>query len=98
MNDKIASLNAFEKDAWNKLLKRADQICDAASQCGVGIMIDAEETWIQDPIDYIAILMSRKYNKIKAVVYNTIQFYRHDRLSLCMHLIKIVCNMDIILR
>ena len=81
MNEKIARLNPSEKDAWNKLLNRADMICDTANQCGVGIMIDAEETWIQDPIDYIAILMSRKYNKNRAVVYNTIQFYRHDRIS-----------------
>ncbi|MEY2595222.1 MAG: hypothetical protein RI965_494 [Bacteroidota bacterium] len=81
MNEKINALDSSEKDAWNKLLKRTDIICDTACQCGVGIMIDAEETWIQDPIDYITILMSRKYNKSNAVVYNTIQFYRHDRIS-----------------
>ena len=81
MSDQVAALDSSQKEAWNKLVNRADVICDTANQCGVGIMIDAEETWIQDPIDYIAILMSRKYNKNKAVVYNTIQFYRHDRVS-----------------
>ena len=81
MNEKINSLNSHEKEAWNKLINRTNAICETAYECGVGIMIDAEETWIQDPIDYIALLMSRKFNKEKAVVYNTIQFYRHDRIS-----------------
>ena len=44
-------------------------------------MIDAEESWIQDPIDYISYLMMEKFNKEKVVVYNTIQLYRSDRLS-----------------
>lgn len=81
MNEKIASLGSSDKDAWHKLINRAYKICETASECGVGIMIDAEETWIQDPIDYIAIMMSKKFNKNKAVVFNTIQFYRHDRIS-----------------
>ena len=81
MKDKIASLDSSEKEAWDKLINRANIICEVANESGVGIMIDAEETWIQDPIDYIAMLMSRKFNKSKAVVYNTIQFYRHDRIA-----------------
>ena len=44
-------------------------------------MIDAEESWIQDPIDYVAQLMMAKHNKEKVVVYNTIQLYRSDRLN-----------------
>jgi proline dehydrogenase len=44
-------------------------------------MIDAEESWIQDPIDLIADLMMEKYNKSKFTVFNTIQLYRSDRLS-----------------
>ena len=42
-------------------------------------MVDAEETWIQDPVDVLTMLMQDKFNKTKAVVYNTIQLYRHDR-------------------
>ncbi len=81
MLEKITTLSDADKNAWEKLIARANTICQTASECGIGIMIDAEETWIQDPIDYIAMLMSRKHNKKKAIVYNTIQFYRHDRMS-----------------
>ncbi|MFY8046799.1 MAG: proline dehydrogenase family protein, partial [Chitinophagaceae bacterium] len=51
------------------------------SQKGVGVMIDAEETWIQDPVDVLTMLMMDQFNKNKAVVYNTLQLYRHDRLA-----------------
>ena len=47
----------------------------------IGVLVDAEETWIQDPVDAITILMMDKYNKENAVVYNTVQLYRHDRLA-----------------
>jgi proline dehydrogenase len=44
-------------------------------------MIDAEETWIQDPIDRLAMELMQEFNREKVVVYNTIQLYRHDRLE-----------------
>lgn len=81
MNEKLALLDVHEKAAWEKLVKRTEKICSIASELGVGIMIDAEETWIQDPIDHIALKMSRKFNQKKSVVYNTLQFYRHDRIA-----------------
>ena len=81
MNQKIQSLNSAELNSWESLIKRTEKICQTADEVGVGIMIDAEETWIQDPIDYIALMMSKKFNKHKSVVYNTIQFYRHDRIE-----------------
>jgi proline dehydrogenase len=77
----IAALTQSDQNSWNKLIQRTDAICSHASSLGVGVMIDAEESWIQDPIDYIAQLMMAKYNKEKVVVYNTIQLYRSDRLS-----------------
>ena len=47
---------------------------------GVSVMIDAEESWIQDAIDRIADEMMRRYNTKSAIVFNTFQMYRHDRL------------------
>ena len=44
-------------------------------------MIDAEESWLQDPIDLVADLMMKKYNQSNFIVFNTIQLYRKDRLS-----------------
>ena len=47
----------------------------------MSVLVDAEETWIQDPVDALTILMMDAFNREKAVVYNTIQLYRHDRLK-----------------
>jgi proline dehydrogenase len=52
-----------------------------AFQKGVRIFIDAEETWIQDPVDVLTILMMEEFNKEQVAVFNTIQLYRHDRLA-----------------
>src|SRR5205085_5773848 len=75
------SLTEEEKIEWQKVQNRLWRICEAAVEKNVGVFIDAEETWIQDPIDVITILMMEQFNKNKAVVYNTLQFYRHDRLQ-----------------
>ena len=66
--------------AWSRLRERMYAICDVSEEHGVGILIDAEETWIQDPIDRLAIELMGVYNKEKVVVYNTYQLYRSDRL------------------
>ncbi len=67
--------------AWQRVRERMYAICDVAQEKGVGILIDAEETWIQDPIDRLAIELMGVYNKEKVVVYNTYQLYRNDRFS-----------------
>jgi proline dehydrogenase len=77
----ITTLDNDDRNSWNKLLIRTENICRHASTLGVGVMIDAEESWIQDPIDYISYLMMEKFNKEKVIVYNTIQLYRSDRLT-----------------
>ena len=65
---------------WERVRERMYAICDVANEKGIGILIDAEETWIQDPIDRLAIELMGVFNKEKVVVYNTYQLYRHDRL------------------
>src|SRR3546814_2300839 len=47
----------------------------------IPVLIDAEESWIQDTIDSLALEMMEKYNREKAIVYNTYQLYRTDRLE-----------------
>jgi proline dehydrogenase len=69
-----------ENAEWLRVKERMYAICDLASEKGLGILIDAEETWIQDPIDRLAIELMSEYNKEKVVVYNTYQLYRNDRL------------------
>lgn len=86
--EKIDNLSESEKYQWNKMISRVDRICTTAEKKGIGVMIDAEESWIQDPIDLIADLMMEKYNKSKFIVFNTIQLYRSDRLSFLKSSIK----------
>ena len=69
-----------ENASWQRVRERMYAICDVAQEKGVGILLDAEETWIQDPIDRLAIELMKEYNKEKVVVYNTYQLYRNDRL------------------
>ncbi|MBU0694989.1 MAG: proline dehydrogenase family protein, partial [Bacteroidetes bacterium] len=80
INDKV-DLKEFEKLEWKKALNRIEEICKTAYEAQKHIMIDAEESWIQDVIDDVAIEMMRKFNKEKAIVFNTYQLYRHDKLS-----------------
>ncbi len=76
----VESLAANEKEEWHKVRLRTQQLCEEADEKNVGILIDAEETWIQDPVDALTILMMDVFNKKKPVIYNTLQLYRHDRL------------------
>ncbi len=77
----VESLPQAEKEEWHRVRLRAQQLCEEADLKNIGVLIDAEETWIQDPVDALTILMMDVFNKQKAVVYNTIQLYRHDRLA-----------------
>ena len=77
----VESLSPEEKSEWTRVHDRLDFICKTAAEKNVGVFIDAEETWIQDPVDVLAFLMMDKYNKAGVLVYNTYQHYRHDRLA-----------------
>ncbi|GAA4086407.1 proline dehydrogenase family protein [Mucilaginibacter panaciglaebae] len=79
--DAKVKLSAAEEEEWQKVQSRVIAICDKAHSIGVPVMIDAEETWIQNTIDQLALGMMRKFNKEKAIVYNTYQLYRHDKLA-----------------
>lgn len=75
-------LNKEEKDAFEKVRQRVNAICQKGAESGIGILIDAEESWIQQPVDDLAMEMMAKYNHEKAVVFNTVQLYRKDGLQL----------------
>jgi proline dehydrogenase len=74
-------LDPEEVQEWNRVVDRMDRIIATAAQKNVCVLIDAEETWIQDPVDAVTMQMMEKYNRDRVVVYNTIQLYRHDRLA-----------------
>lgn len=70
-----------EQAEWKRVVARLRKICALAAEKNVGVLIDAEETWIQDPVDVLTIQMMDEFNKTKAIVFNTAQMYRHDRLQ-----------------
>lgn len=79
--DAGAELTVTEQAEWTKVQARVNDICKKAHDSSVPVMVDAEETWIQKTIDMLALDMIRQYNKEKAIVYNTYQIYRHDKLA-----------------
>jgi proline dehydrogenase len=80
-NKGAEQLMGKDLEDYNKLVERMDQICSRAFENSVPVFVDAEESWIQDSIDHLVYRMSLKYNREKAIVYNTLQMYRHDRLA-----------------
>jgi proline dehydrogenase len=74
-------LTAPEEAAHARALARVEALCERAHQYGVRLFIDAEESWFQHTIDLLAYDMMAKYNRETAIVWNTYQLYRHDRLD-----------------
>lgn len=74
-------LNNKEQAQLERVEARIEQICAAAELADTPVFIDAEESWIQPAIDTFATNMMRRHNTKKAIVFNTIQLYRKDRLA-----------------
>jgi proline dehydrogenase len=74
-------LDEIETMRHQRLKDRVNSICRQAYETGTPVFIDAEESWTQPAIDLLATEMMEKYNRESAVVYNTLQMYRHDRLA-----------------
>ncbi len=82
--EKISSgqqLNNAEQAELFKVKGRINHICKTAYDHDVPVMFDAEESWIQNACDKLALDMMRMYNRDKAIVYNTYQLYRKDKLD-----------------
>ena len=75
------TLSEAEQVEWNSVINRFDIACKTAFEKDVMLLIDAEESWMQDAADAIVTDMMRKYNQQKAIVFNTLQMYRWDRLA-----------------
>ena len=73
--------NEEQMRSFNKIRDRIYKIAEIGYRNKIGILIDAEESWIQDPIDRLAIELMELYNTKMPIIYNTYQLYRHDRLK-----------------
>lgn len=74
-------LSSEEVQAFQRFVSRMERIAKKAADLEMSVFIDAEESWIQNPIDDLVDDLMLEFNKKRAVVYNTIQLYRHDRLD-----------------
>jgi proline dehydrogenase len=75
------TLSVDEQLAMQKVKERLVKICSRALESGVPVLVDAEETWIQDTIDSMVYEMMMQFNCERTVVYNTFQMYRTDMLK-----------------
>ena len=75
------SLTAKQTEELAELSTRVNQLCALAAHHNVKILIDAEETWIQQAIDELAVAHMREFNQEQVIVYNTIQLYRTGRIA-----------------
>ncbi len=75
------ALSPAEQAEFDRVKSRIDRIAKRAFETGTPVFIDAEESWIQDAIDRLCHELMVRYNRERAIVYNTAQLYRHDRLS-----------------
>jgi len=74
-------LSEKEQEEWGRIVGRFDKVCAKAKAYDVAVLIDAEESWMQDAADNLVRDMMVKYNTDKPIVYNTLQMYRHDRMA-----------------
>lgn len=75
------TLTAEEQAEFKRVHDRIHTISAAAAKGKVGLLIDAEESWVQQPVDDLADEMMGLFNKEQVIVFNTFQLYRHDRLE-----------------
>lgn len=74
-------LTTDEQNEWNRVVERFHSVCALAKEKDVEVLIDGEESWMQDAADNLVEDLMRAYNKDKPIVYNTLQTYRWDRLD-----------------
>jgi proline dehydrogenase len=79
--DEGKQLSDAEQNEFEAVKQRMMRICKEAIDSNTMILVDAEETWVQDPVDALALEMMQIFNAQKAFIFNTYQMYRHDRLS-----------------
>ncbi|KQR94577.1 proline dehydrogenase [Chryseobacterium sp. Leaf180] len=78
---KGSELTTSQKEEWKRVVQRFEDVCKMCFDHDKKVMIDAEETWMQDAADHLCETMMEKYNREKPIVWNTIQMYRTGRLE-----------------
>ncbi len=93
----LKSLSSEENAEWQRVADRIQKVSELGLEKNIGVLIDAEETWIQEPVDALIMIMMERFNTEKCIVYNTIQMYRHDRLQFLEESIDMATERNFIL-
>ena len=74
-------LSTSQNEQLAQFKRKIGALCKLAADKQVKILVDAEESWIQEAVDEATYENVMLYNKENAVVYNTVQLYRKDRIQ-----------------
>ena len=75
------SLTELEIQQFSLFKNRVKTLCQESVKSNTAILVDAEDSWYQKAIDDVVQQMMEQFNKSEALVYNTFQMYRTDRLD-----------------
>uniref|UniRef100_A0A8C3YTM6 Proline dehydrogenase n=1 Tax=Catagonus wagneri TaxID=51154 RepID=A0A8C3YTM6_9CETA len=67
-----------EEQQMTRMLQRMDILAKKASEAGVRLMVDAEQTYFQPAISRLTLEMQRRFNVEKPLIFNTYQCYLKD--------------------
>lgn len=79
-SEKRTELSIDEIKAFREFRERFMSLCQRAYENDVRILVDAEDYCFQDAIDSLTDEAMRKFNGKRAIVFATLQMYRHDRM------------------
>jgi proline dehydrogenase len=74
-------LTIAEQEEWSRVVVRFHKVCKVALKNDVPLLIDSEESWMQKAADKLIEELMEIYNTEKAIVFNTLQMYKHDRMD-----------------
>lgn len=80
-SEKREKLTIDEVRAFREFRERFMALCERAYKNDVRVLVDAEDYCFQDAIDELTDEAMRKFNKKRAIVFATLQMYRHDRMA-----------------
>lgn len=87
-----STISSSDKEEFQEVTRRLEEICKVAYENKVRLFIDAEDYCVQDTIDRLVTSMMAKFNKEEAIVFNTLQMYRIDRLEHLRNAIQVAKN------
>jgi proline dehydrogenase len=79
-SEKYSEMTIDEIKEFHKFKERFMAFCQRAYENDVRLIVDAEDYCFQNAIDELTDEAMRKFNKKRAIVFATLQMYRHDRM------------------